>query len=308
MRQWNLPGSDIVVPVIGQGTWGLGESPRTWAKEAGALSLGLDLGLTLIDTAEYYSAGGAERLVGQVVRDRRDQVFLVSKVWPRYRTGQEVVQAVEGSLRRLDTPYLDAVLWHWPSRSIPLDELTAAFRALERRGLVRTWGISNFWGAWFERAVQEADRQETRIWWNQVPYALDRRAAEPFLMDRARTRDVTLMAYSPLGRGGRLFRHRGRAVLKELAAKRGVSQAQLALAWTVREPGVIALAKAFQPEHIRANAASDFPLTPDETAALDQVFPAARRPPWGLPPTRPLFELAYWVEQRRIARFSAERP
>jgi diketogulonate reductase-like aldo/keto reductase len=307
MRTLTVDGLGKAVPVIGQGTWGFGEASERTAQEIDALRLGIEAGMTLIDTAEYYAAGGAERVVGEAIQDVREQVVLVTKVWPRHRDRTAVIGAVEDSLRRLGTEYVDAVLWHWPTRSLPLEEVVAAFSDLERRGLARTWGVSNFWSAWWDRVVLAAEAQQTTPRWNQMPYAVNRRAVEQDLLDRVHARRAVLMAYSPLGHGRLLQSPAARGTLEALAQARGVTAAQLALAFVVRLPGVVAVAKAVSPEHVQQNAASDFVLTPEEVAALERAFPVQDRPGPVLPPYRVLFSLAYHVEARRVARRDPNR-
>ncbi len=266
MRSVVLPGGESV-PALGLGTWRMGERARRRADEVRALQLGMELGLTLIDTAEMYGEGGAEEVVGEAIAGRRDEVFLVSKVYPHNASRQGAVEACERSLRRLGTDRLDLYLLHWRG-SIPLAETVEAFEHLAAEGKVRHWGVSNF---------DVADMAELRALGsggacaaNQVLYHLGERGIEWELLPDCRRRGLPVMAYSPLGEGA-LLRKRS---LKQLAAKHGVAPATVALAWVLREEGVIAIPKSADPEHLRTNAAAaDLALDAEDLKALDDGFP-----------------------------------
>jgi diketogulonate reductase-like aldo/keto reductase len=271
MRLVALPDGEKV-PVLGMGTWGMGEARARAAAEVAALKLGLDLGMSLIDTAEMYGDGGAEAIVGKAVAGRRDQVFIVSKVLPQNATRQGTVAACERSLRRLGTDRIDLYLLHWRGE-VPLTETLAGFAALKQGGKIRHYGVSNF---------DLADMQE--LWslpggnataTDQVLYNLTRRGIEWDLLPWCRAHGLPIMAYSPIEQG-RLASHH---LLRRLAERRGVTPAQLALASVLQQAGVIAIPKASSVEHVRQNcAALDIALGADELAALDKAFPPPSGP------------------------------
>jgi diketogulonate reductase-like aldo/keto reductase len=271
VRRIAIPGSQARLPVIGQGTWRMGESRRERAREVEALRLGISLGMTLIDTAEMYGWGGAESVVGEAIRDCRDQVFVVTKVWPSHAGRRDAVASVRASLRRLGTDCVDAVLLHWPTRSVPLSETLRAFAELRAAGAVRHLGVSNMDGDWLAEAEAALPAGE-RLALHQVPYSLAERAAERDALPHARANGQVVMAYSPLGKG-RLTSWPAYPALREVAARRGVSPAQAALAWVVSRGGVVAIPKAVDPEHVRENAAAgSLELTPDEARALEAAL------------------------------------
>ncbi len=253
--------------VIGQGTWRMGEDPRRRAEEIAALRLGLDLGMTLVDTAEMYAEGGAEQVVGEAIRGRRHEVFLVSKVLPHHASYEGTRRAAEGSLRRLGTDYLDLYLLHWPGPH-PLEETLRTLQRLREEGKIRHYGLSNFDRAAMEEAEGLAGGDEIAA--DQVLYNLERRAIERSLLPWCQPRGVVIMAYSPLEQG----QLRQRPGLVEVARRCGVSPSQVALAWTVRHPGVVAIPKASRPEHVRANAAAaQLELAEEDLARLDADYP-----------------------------------
>ncbi|WP_256079357.1 aldo/keto reductase [Massilia sp. YIM B04103] len=264
------------VPVLGQGTWNMGESAARKAEEVQALQLGLDLGMSLIDTAEMYADGGAEEVVAEAVAGRRDQAYLVSKAYPHNATRTGLVQACERSLRRLRTDYLDLYLLHWRG-DVPLDETLEAFAVLHKSGKIRAFGVSNFDRADMEEAL--ALPEGSAVAANQVLYNVRRRGIEWNLLPWCREHNIAVMAYSPLesarSEQQHLFDH---PLLQRLAIAHGATPAQIALAWVLRQDGVIAIPKAVSPAHVRANrAAHDLQLGPDELTALDQAFPPPRR-------------------------------
>jgi diketogulonate reductase-like aldo/keto reductase len=273
VRTTQLPSGEAV-PVLGQGTWYLGEGRQSRAEEIAALRLGLDLGMGLIDTAEMYGNGAAEELVGEAIAGRRDEVFLVSKVLPGNATCSGTVAACERSLRRLRTDQLDLYLLHWRG-AIPFAETLQGFDALIRARKIRYWGVSNF---------DLADMQE--LWslpdganavTDQVLYNLARRAIEWDLLPWCRARRLPIMAYSPIEQG-RLLAH---PVVRSVAGWHGATAAQVALAWVLRHRDVIAIPRAGDPRHVRENrAALDLRLTAPDLAALDRAFP----PPTGPQP------------------------
>jgi diketogulonate reductase-like aldo/keto reductase len=263
--------SGLRMPVLGQGTWRMGEAPRARADELAALRLGLDLGLGLIDTAEMYGSGEAERIVGEAIAGRRDEVFLVSKVLPDNASRRGTVRAAERSLERLGVERLDLYLLHWSGRH-PLEETCEAFERLVEQGKIAHYGVSNFDEDELERT--EAIPAGRGVVANQVLYGLLRRAAERRVLPWCRARGVVLMAYSPLEQG----RLREDRALRAVAARLGCTPYQVALAWTIREPGVVTIPKATRPEHVRQNAAAAaLRLEADDLALLDAAFPPPER-------------------------------
>lgn len=260
----------LSVAAIGQGTWHMGERADRKAAEVSALRLGLDLGLDLIDTAEMYGEGGAEQVVGAAIAGRRDEVVLVSKVYPHNASRQGTVVACERSLRRLGTDRLDVYLLHWRG-GVPLAQTIEAMEGLVAAGKIRHYGVSNFDAADMADWVAAGGRAAT----NQVLYNLGRRGVEWDLLPWCHDRKVSIMAYSPVEQGD-LARDKG---LARLAADLDVSAATLALAWTLRQGNVAAIPKAVQPDHVRENrAALDLALEPAVLAALDRIFPAPQGP------------------------------
>src|SRR3954470_7760133 len=258
------------IPALGQGTWHMGERGADRRREAAALRLGLDLGLTLIDTAEMYAEGGAEEVVAEAIAGRRDEVFLVSKVYPQNAGGRKLEAALERSLKRLRTDRLDLYLLHWRG-SIPLADTVAAMERMRAAGRILRWGVSNL----DVDDLEELGPALADCATDQVLYSLEHRGAEFDLLPFCRKRGMPVMAYSPVGQGGRLLRQ---AVLVRQAARLGVTPAQLALAWTLRGPGVISIPKASAPEHVRLNAAAqEVRLDAEALAALDQAFPPPAR-------------------------------
>ena len=264
------------VPALGQGTWKMGEDAGARPAEVAALRAGLDLGLTLVDTAEMYADGGSEEVVAEAIAGRREQVFLVTKVYPHNATRQGVPAACERSLRRLRTDFVDLYLLHWRGGT-PLAETVLAFEQLRAAGKIRGWGVSNF----DVGDLEELDGAAAHCVANQVLYNLEHRGIEFDLLPWCRKRKMAVMAYSPVGQGGRLLRH---SALVEAARRLGVAPAQVAIAWTLRQPGMIVIPKAADVEHVRANAAArDIQLSADDLAALDRAFaPPSRKQPLGM--------------------------
>jgi diketogulonate reductase-like aldo/keto reductase len=259
------------MPVLGQGTWGMGERLDNRPDEVAALRLGLDLGMGMIDTAEMYGEGGAEEVVGEAIRGRRSEVFLVSKVYPHNASRTGVVAAAERSLRRLGTDSMDLYLLHWPG-SIPLEDTVAGFETLVAAGKIGAWGVSNFDTPELDRVA--ALRSSTPCATDQVLYNLMRRGIEFDLLPRCRREGMPVMAYSPIEQGRLLTHPAVVAVARDL----DVTPAQVALAWVLGQEGVAAIPKAANPHHVRANrAALDLRLTDFQRAALDRAFPPPRR-------------------------------
>ena len=269
-RTTMLPSGEAIA-VLGQGTWKMGEDSRRRADEVNALKLGLDLGITLIDTAEMYASGGAEEVVAEAIAGRRAEVFVVSKVLPSNASRAGVQRACESSLKRLRTDRIDLYLLHWPG-SVPLAETVEAFEALKKAGKIRHWGVSNFDTEDMEDLAGLPDGGNVQT--NQVLYNLVRRGPEFDLAPWSRKRGIPLMAYSPVEQGA-LARN---ARLNAVAARHNATPAQIALAWVMHQDGIIAIPKASSQEHVRQNvAALDIELTPQDVADLDHAFP---------PPTR----------------------
>jgi diketogulonate reductase-like aldo/keto reductase len=266
MRQIALPAGERI-PVLGQGTWHLAEVRERRSEEIAALRLGLDLGLTLIDTAEMYAEGAAERLVGEAVAGRRDEVFLVSKVLPTHATRRGIIEACEASLRRLKTDRLDLYLLHWRG-SVPLWQTVDAFAELRERGWTRYWGVSNFDAMDLAELWELPQGSEAQV--DQVLYNLVRRSPEYNLLPWCRERELPVMAYSPIEQG-RLLTH---PAVRGVAQRREITPAQVALAWVIRQRGVCAIPKAGSPAHVYENAAAlGVRLSRDDLLELDLAFP-----------------------------------
>ncbi len=255
-----------IVPALGQGSWHLAQGRHPEAAEEEALHTGLSLGMTLIDTAEVYSSGRSEQLIGRVIAGGRDRVFLVSKVPPQHTTGNGVARACQASLARLGTDRLDLYLLHWRGGE-NLAGVVAAFEDLRVAGKIRAWGVSNFGVRDMEELfrVPNGDRCAT----NQVRYNLGDRGIERDLLPWCEQRGVTVMAYTPLG--DNLVRD---PALAKIGAAHGCSAAAVALAWAIRSGNVIAIPESGSVEHVKENAvALSLMLTPDELQALDAAHP-----------------------------------
>ena len=270
MRRVTLPGGETV-PALGLGTWHMGERGGRKGDEVQALQAGLDLGLTLVDTAEMYGEGGAEEVVGDAIAGRRDDVFLVSKVYPHNASRRGALEACDRSLHRLRVETLDLYLLHWRG-SVPLAETVEAFEQLKAEGKIRHWGVSN---------LDPGDMAELRdipsgpaCAANQVLYNLNTRGIEWDLLPDCRQHGIAMMAYTPLGQGD-LLDH---PTLGQVAAKHGVSAAAAALAWVLRHDGMITIPKTSNLTHLRENAAAaDLVLDEEDLTTLDTAFP----PPTG---------------------------
>lgn len=263
-----------LVPALGMGTWTMGDDTARRHEEIAALRAGIELGMRLIDTAEMYGDGAAEKRVGEAIAGQRDKVFLVSKVLPQNAGRAAAIAACERSLRRLGTDSVDLYLLHWRG-SVPLEETLEAFLLLKRDGKIRRWGVSNF-DLEDMKELLALDGAGT-VATDQVLYNLTRRGIEYDLLPWCAERRLPVMAYSPLEQG-RLLRD---PVLKEIADSRMATPAQVALAWVLRRDDIIAIPKAGRVEHVRElRGALDLALTADELEALDRAFPfpAAPRP------------------------------
>src|SRR5215472_13981482 len=262
-----LPSGEAM-PMLGQGTWHFAEVAARRDLEIAALRQGLDLGMNLIDTAEMYADGEAERLVGQAIAGRRDEVFLVSKVLPHHATREGTVAACQGSLRRLNTDRLDLYLLHWRVPRVPLAETLEAFMGLQEGGLIRYWGVSNFDIPDIEELISLPGGREAAT--DQVLYNLSRRAAEFELIPICDELGIPIMAYSPIEQGRML----GNPVLRDIAARHNASPVQIALAWVLRLDNICDIPRTNEPEHVIENrAAVDVALDHDDFVALDAEFP-----------------------------------
>src|SRR5437763_5238087 len=279
MKTVELPDgpAERAVPALGQGTWNMGETKRAHSDEVAALRLGIDLGMTLIDTAEMYGEGGAEKMVADAIDGERERVFVVTKVYPHNASRTKLPKACERSLKRLRVDAIDLYLLHWRG-SVPLAETVEAFEKLRVAGKIRHWGVSNF------------DVEDMKELWsveegancaaNQVLYNLENREIESSLLPFHRTSNfkrqtsapIPIMAYSPVGHGRGLLEN---ATLKKIAKRHDATPAQIALGWALHQPGVIAIPRASREKHVRDNARSiDLEMTKEELADLDRVFPA----------------------------------
>jgi diketogulonate reductase-like aldo/keto reductase len=265
--------SGQAIPMLGMGTWQMCENARDRQSEITALRYGLDLGISLIDTAEMYGEGGAEEVIAEAIANRRSEVFLVSKVYPHNASRQGTIAACERSLTRLKTDYLDLYLLHWRGAA-PLAETLEAFQTLQQSGKVRSYGVSNFDVADMEKAILL--QGGNGIVTNQVLYNLMRRGVEWNLLPWCRQRNMPIMAYSPIEQG-RLLSNR---TLKAIAQAREASAAQVAIAWLLHQDNVIVIPKSSRVDHVKENrAALDLKLGAEELNALNTAFP---------PPTKPV--------------------
>ncbi|MBR0655314.1 aldo/keto reductase [Plastoroseomonas arctica] len=266
----SFPGG-VSVPALGQGTWHMGEDGASRAREADALRLGLDLGMTVIDTAEMYADGAAEEVVGDAVDGRRADAFIVSKVYPHNASRSGVVAACERSLKRMRVESIDLYLLHWRG-AVPLAETVAGFEALVQAGKIARWGVSNC----DVDDLEELGAALPGCATDQVLYSLENRGIEFDLLPFCARHSMPVMAYSPVGQGGRLLRV---PALMAVAARHGRSAAQVALAWAIRSGGVMAIPKASDAAHVRENAAAAALVLDDEDlAALDEAFaPPSRK-------------------------------
>jgi diketogulonate reductase-like aldo/keto reductase len=262
----------VSVPALGQGTWRMGENSRSRKAEADALRLGIELGMTLIDTAEMYGEGGSEEVVAMAIAGLREKVFLVSKVYPHNASRAGTMAAAERSLKRLNTDRMDLYLLHWRGGAA-IEEFVEGAERLRASGKILRWGVSNF-------DVDDMEDlaglpQGAACATNQVLYNLEARGIEFDLLPWCQGRKMPVMAYSPLGQAGRLLRN---PALAAVAARHGTTPAVAALAWVLRQKGVIAIPKASTAAHVRANmAAASLVLGEQDLAELDRAFPPPRR-------------------------------
>jgi diketogulonate reductase-like aldo/keto reductase len=263
MQIVTLPAGESV-PALGQGTWELERGERSEAVKA--VQLGLDLGMTLIDTAEMYGEGKAEEIVGEAIKGRREEVFLVTKAYPWHGTKKGLADAAQRSLKRLKTDRIDVYLLHWRG-DVPLAETVEGMEALRQNGQIRGWGVSNFDTADMEELVALPGGNSVQT--NQVLYNLAKRGIEWDLLPWCRERRIPIMAYSPFDQGPLLRKK----ALAEVARRHGVAAATVALAWIMRHKDMIVIPKAAKLDHVRANhAALNLKLTDEDLADLDAAF------------------------------------
>ena len=270
MRTTTIAGDQV--PVLGQGTWQLGDRADRRQQEITALQLGIDLGMTLIDTAEMYGDGASEELVAEAVAGRRDKVFLVTKVLPSNATSRKrIVASCENSLRRLRVDHVDLYLLHW-RQSEKLEVVVEAFTGLADAGKIRHWGVSNFDVADLQELEEVAGGKSVAS--DQVLYNVTRRGIEFDLLQRTRAAGINVMAYTPIEQGRIL----GNAALREVARRHNVTPAQIALAWTIRTEGVLAIPRSGSPAHTRENAAAaGIELTDRDLQEIDGAFPPPKK-------------------------------
>src|SRR6266404_4185139 len=257
------------VPVLGQGTWRMGESKSARAREVAALRLGIELGMSLIDTAEMYGDGGAEEIVAEAIYGQHQGVFVVTKVYPHNASFVELPKACERSLKRLRIDAIDLYLLHWRQRTPPLQETVDTFEKLHASGKIKRWGVSNFDVDDMEELLSLEHGRKCAA--NQVLYNLQNREIEFDLLPWSHANKTPIMAYSPVGHSGALLRN---AALKKIAQSRDATPAQIALAWVLRQPDVIAIPKASTGAHVRDNVASlKIKLAKEDLTDLDREFP-----------------------------------
>jgi diketogulonate reductase-like aldo/keto reductase len=268
--QVTLPDGETM-PAYGQGTWHMGENRLHFADEVAALKFGIELGIPLIDTAEMYGNGVAEEIVAEATKGRRDELFIVSKVLPYNASQRGTIEACERSLKRLKTDRIDLYLLHWRG-SHPFAETLAAFERLREQGKIRHHGVSNFDRADLEEWVRVPGGANVAT--NQILYNLTRRGPEFDVIPWCRERNISIMAYSPIEQGRML----GHKALADVAARHGATPAQIALAWLLRQDGMIVIPKASRKEHVREDfGALDVKLTDTDLADLDRAFPPPKR-------------------------------
>ena len=268
MKSTVLP-DDESVPVLGQGTWRMGESKRAHTNEVAALRLGIELGMTLIDSAEMYGEGGTEKVVADAIEGRRDRVFIVTKVYPHNASRAELPKACEHSLKRLCIETIDLYLLHWREKTPPLEETIETFEKLRTAGKIKRWGVSNFDVDDMEELFAIENGRNCSV--NQVLYNLEHREIEFDLLPWSQKNKIPIMAYSPVGHDRGLLENK---TLTKLAKRHDATSAQIALAWVLRQPGVIAIPKASNEKHVRENARSiKIKLTEEDFVELDREFP-----------------------------------
>lgn len=271
MRHLKLP-SGNQIPVLGLGTWRMGEHQNNFRQEANVIRAAIDMGIKLIDTAEMYGEGGAETVIGEAIRGRRDNLFLVSKFYPSNACHDDVIRACERSLRRMNCDTIDLYLYHWPG-SVPLAETFAALHELQDSNKIRDFGVSNFD---LDDLVDIPEADQARLGCNQIFYNLAHREVEWAVSDWCRQKAVPLMAYSPLDQASSLLQS---PVLTRVAARHDASNAQIALAWLLHQPNTVVIPKSIQPQRVRENlGAIDINLGQEDFADLADAFPPPEQP------------------------------
>jgi diketogulonate reductase-like aldo/keto reductase len=275
MRTVALPDGKRV-SVLGQGTWRMGESKSARAREVAALRLGIELGMSLIDTAEMYGDGGAEEVVAEAINGQHEGVFVVTKVYPHNASCAKLPKACERSLKRLCIDAIDLYLLHWRERTPSLQETVDAFEKLRAAGKIKRWGVSNFDVDDMEELLSLEHGHKCAA--NQVLYNLQNREIEFDLLPWSHANKIPIMVYSPVGHSGALLRN---SELKKIGTAHDATPAQIALAWVLRQPDVIAIPKASNEAHVRDNAGSpEIKLTKEDLTDLDSEFPppTSKRP------------------------------
>ncbi|MDF9841614.1 MULTISPECIES: aldo/keto reductase [unclassified Paenibacillus] len=267
------------VPRIGQGTWFMGEDAASRAEEIASLRLGVELGMDLIDTAEMYGDGRSEELVGEAIRGIRDDVFLVSKVYPHNAGMERLIRSCDGSLKRLGTDHLDLYLLHWRG-NVPLEETVEGMEQLVAAGKIKRWGVSNLDTEDMRELLSIPGGENCAV--NQVLYHLGSRGIEHDLLAWERSHNIPIMAYSPLAQAGSLRKGlTENMAVRHIAANHEVTPLQILLAWSIREGDVIAIPKAASRKHVEENAAAaSIRLSDEELQQLDEAFP---QPAWRVP-------------------------
>ncbi|MBW4024342.1 MAG: aldo/keto reductase [Proteobacteria bacterium] len=267
MRSTQLP-DGRAMPVMGLGTWKMGENRDRTTEEVRVVQRALDLGITMLDTAEIYANGGSERVVGEAIRGRRDRVFLVTKVAPSNASRRGTIRACEGSLSRLGTDVIDLYLLHWIGGT-PVAETIEAFETLKSEGKIRAWGVSNF-----DTDDMEAMPEGAMCCANQVLYNAQTRGIEFSLLPWCEAHGIPIMAYTPLGQSGRVLKN---DTIAAVARRHGATPAQVALAWTIRHPGVVTIPKTATLARVEENlGAAALSLTDDDLREIDKAFPPPR--------------------------------
>ena len=260
------------MPVFGLGTWRMGEHPEQFERDANVIRAALDLGITLLDTAEMYGEGGAEEVIGQAIQGRRDGLFLVSKFYPHNASRNGVIEACERSLRRMNCDTIDLYMLHWPG-NVSLTQTFEALHELQDSGKIRDFGVSNFNLGDLESIPVE---DQARLGCNQVFYNLLHREVEWEVSDWCQQRGVPLMAYSPLDQASSLLQS---PTVADVAARHDATNAQIALAWLLHQPNTVVIPKSVRPERIKENlAAVDIELSDQDLVDLDSVYPAPEQP------------------------------
>jgi diketogulonate reductase-like aldo/keto reductase len=256
-----------ILPIMGLGTWHMGEDASHRAGEIRVIQRAMELGITLFDTAEIYADGGSERVLGEAIKGRRDKLFLVSKVAPSHASRAGTIRACEASLKRLGTDYLDLYLLHWIG-GLPVEETVEAFEQLRAAGKIRAWGVSNF-------DVEDMKALPTGCTANQVLYNPQSRGIEFNLLPWCQNEGIPIMAYTPLGQHGAVLNS---SAVKEAASRHGATPGQIALAWGLRNPGVVTIPKTATLARVEENlGALDIQLTQADLAGIDAAFPPPRR-------------------------------